>query len=146
MSHHMGVKNHVCELCNKGFYRKEYLTSHMAQHSGIPGYTLEPSKKKRSPRSYKSYVKEEMVMDEDEGREDTEPVINSLHAVKFCMLFLSSADFFQNQLFRKILSGIPSEYQTVWIQIRPNMLSGLIWVQIVSKHYQQTTLVGKWAS
>ena len=85
-------------------------------------------------------------MDEDEGREDTEPVINSLHAVKFCMLFLSSADFFQNQLFRKILSGIPSEYQTVWIQIRPNMLSGLIWVQIVSKHYQQTTLVGKWAS
>ena len=24
---------------------------------------------------------------------------------------LSSADFFQNQLFRKILSGIPSEYQ-----------------------------------
>ena len=43
--------------------------------------------------------------------------------------FLSSADFiFQNQLFRKILSGIPSEYQTVWIQIMPDILSGLIWV------------------
>ena len=25
--------------------------------------------------------------------------------------FLSSTDFFQNQLFRKILSGIPSEYE-----------------------------------
>ena len=27
--------------------------------------------------------------------------------------FLSSADFFQNQIFRKILSGIPSDCQTV---------------------------------
>ena len=30
----------------------------------------------------------------------------------------SSADEFQNQLFRKNLSGIPSECQTVWIQVR----------------------------
>ena len=49
------------------------------------------------------------------------------------MIFLSSADFFQNHLFRKILAGIPSfqnhlfrkivagipsKCQTVWIQIR----------------------------
>ena len=54
--------------------------------------------------------------------------------------FLSSADFFQNQLFRKILSGIPSECQIVFIQIRPDVLSGLIWVQTVCKSYQQTTL------
>ena len=32
--------------------------------------------------------------------------------------------------------------QTVWIQIRPDILSGLIWVQIVCTGYQQTTLVG----
>ena len=51
--------------------------------------------------------------------------------------------FFQNQLFGKILSGSPSECQTVWIQIRPDILSGLIWVQIVCKGYQQTTPVGK---
>ena len=39
--------------------------------------------------------------------------------------FLSSAVFFfQNQLFRKIISGIPSECQTVWTQIRPDVLSG----------------------
>ena len=51
-----------------------------------------------------------------------------------CMLgnfacFLSSADFFQNQLFRKILSGIPSECQTVRIQVGsdlgPNCLQRL---------------------
>ena len=48
--------------------------------------------------------------------------------------------FFQNQFFRKILSGIPSECQTDWIQIRPNILSGLIWVQSVCKSYQQTTI------
>ena len=49
---------------------------------------------------------------------------------------LSSADFFQNHLFWKILSGIPSECQTIWIQI-------LIWVQTVCKGYQQTTIVNK---
>ena len=57
--------------------------------------------------------------------------------------FLLSADFFQNQPFRKILSGIGSEFQTVWIQIRPDIVPGLIWFQIVCKCYQQTTLGGK---
>ena len=57
--------------------------------------------------------------------------------------FLSSADFFQNQLFQKILSGIPSECQTVWIPIRPDVLSGSIWVKTVCKGNQQTTLAGK---
>ena len=33
------------------------------------------------------------------------------------MLLVSSADFFQNRLFQKIISGILSESQTVWIQI-----------------------------
>ena len=47
--------------------------------------------------------------------------------------------FFQNQLLRKILSGIPSECQTDWIQIRPDLGP---WVQTVCKGYQQTTLVG----
>ena len=32
---------------------------------------------------------------------------------------------------------------TVWIQIRPDILPGLIWVQTVCKGYQQTTLVVK---
>ena len=35
--------------------------------------------------------------------------------------FLSSAYFFYNKLFQKIISGIPSKCQTVWIQIRPNI-------------------------
>ena len=33
--------------------------------------------------------------------------------------------------------------QTVWTQIRPNILSGLIWLQTVCQSYQQMTLVGK---
>ena len=53
---------------------------------------------------------------------------------------LSSADFLQNQLFRKILSGIPSECQTVRIQIRSDILSGLIWARLFCKGYQQMTL------
>ena len=38
---------------------------------------------------------------------------------------------------------IPSECRTVRIQIRPDMLSGLIWVQTVCKSYQQMSLVGE---
>ena len=39
------------------------------------------------------------------------------------MLFCRQ-QFFFNKLFGKILSGIPSECQTVWIQIKPDILSG----------------------
>ena len=62
-------------------------------------------------------------------------------------MILSSADiFFQNQFvscccfFQNDLSGISVECQVVWIQIMPDFLSGLIWVQIVRKGNQQTTL------
>ena len=58
----------------------------------------------------------------------------------FLMLFLLSAEFFQNLPFQKILSGISSECQTVLIQIRPDVLSGLVLVQTVCKGYQQTIL------
>ena len=48
---------------------------------------------------------------------------------KFCIFFLSSADFFsKSTIFEKILSGMPSECQTVLTPIRPDVLSGLIWV------------------
>ena len=43
--------------------------------------------------------------------------------------FLSSADFFFI-FFSKILSGIPS-VSNIWIQIRADVLSGLIWVKTV---------------
>ena len=62
--------------------------------------------------------------------------------------FLSSVDFFFFlEIFfffkkkKKNLLGIPSECQTIWIKIRPDVLSGLIWVQSVCKGYQQTTIV-----
>ena len=60
----------------------------------------------------------------------------------FVCIFVVCWFFFQNQLFGKIISGISSECQTVWILIRPDILSGLILVQTVCKGYQQTTLVG----
>ena len=44
---------------------------------------------------------------------------------------------------KKNLSGIPSKCQTDLIQIRP-ILSGLVWVKVVCKCYQQTTLVDKY--
>ena len=60
--------------------------------------------------------------------------------------------FFKNNFFEKsnsrsavgkIHSRILSGCQTVWIQIRPNVMSGLIMFQTVRKSYQQTTLVDK---
>ena len=57
------------------------------------------------------------------------------------MFLLSSADFFQNLLFQKILSGTLWEYQTIWIQIRADILLVLIWVKTVCKGYQQMTKI-----
>ena len=41
--------------------------------------------------------------------------------------------FFYNILFQNILSGTPSECQTLWIQVKANVKSGLIWVQLFAK-------------
>ena len=64
-------------------------------------------------------------------------LLNSLHSD-----VLSSADCFQNQLFLKIISRIPSECQTVLILISPDVLSILIWAQTVCKDYQQMKIIG----
>ena len=58
-------------------------------------------------------------------------------AYVFCRLLI----FFKINFFKNITSGIPSKCQTVCIQIRPGVLSGLIWVQTICKGYQQTTLL-----
>ena len=51
----------------------------------------------------------------------------------FCCLLI-----FSKLKYQKILSGIPSECQRVsYIQIRPIILAGLIWVQTVCKGDQQ---------
>ena len=44
---------------------------------------------------------------------------------------------------KKILLGISSECQTVRFQIRPYVMSGLIWFKTVCKGYQLTILAGK---
>ena len=62
-------------------------------------------------------------------------IILSLHfSLLACWVILLSKSTF-SQKFN--LLGIPSEWQTVCIQIRPDVLSGLIWVQVVCKGFQQ---------
>ena len=55
----------------------------------------------------------------------------------FCRLLI----FFKINFFEKVFQKITSECQTVWIQIRPDIMSGLIWIQTVCIGYQQTELV-----
>ena len=59
------------------------------------------------------------------------------------MLFCRLLDFFFKINIFDFFSGIPSVCETFWIQIRPDNLSGLIWVQTVCKGYHQTAIVGK---
>ena len=47
----------------------------------------------------------------------------------------------ESNLFAKVMSR-QSECQTDWIQIRPDKILGLIWIQSVCKGHEQTTLVG----
>ena len=53
----------------------------------------------------------------------------------------SAVVVFSTLIFFKYSLGLPSGCQTVWIQIRPDNVSGLIWVQTAFKGYQQTTQV-----
>ena len=52
------------------------------------------------------------------------------------LIFEKKSQQMTTNFFRKILS----DCQTVWIQIRSNLLSGMVWIQTVCKGYQQTTL------
>ena len=52
------------------------------------------------------------------------------------MRLLSSADFFQNNIFKKFFHK-HNQGQMVWIQISTEIMSVLIWVQTVCKGYQQ---------
>ena len=56
------------------------------------------------------------------------------------MLLLSSANFFQNIFFQKILSGTLTECHKVWTEIWTDV-SVPVRVQTVCNHYQQTTKV-----
>ena len=47
--------------------------------------------------------------------------------------------FFKINFFRKSFKNM-IRVSTVWIQIRPDILSGLTWIQTVCNNYQQTTL------
>ena len=72
---------------------------------------------------------------------------NYLHLLSLCMLGMFSCfrcrllPFFKIIFFQKTLLEPLSECQTVWIQIRTDVLSVLIWVQTVCKGYHQTTQV-----
>ena len=62
------------------------------------------------------------------------------------MLLLSSVTSFQNLRFQKVILGKLLGIQTVWLQIRADLLSALILVQTVSKYYQPEMtifLIGK---
>ena len=59
------------------------------------------------------------------------------------MLFCGLPIFFKVNILERILLGIQSICQNSFDPIRPDILSGLIWVQTACKGYQQTALVGK---
>ena len=63
----------------------------------------------------------------------------------FAILLLYADSFSQWMLFflENILSGILSEYLRVLIKIRPDVSTGLIWIQTVCNRYKQTTLASK---
>ena len=62
------------------------------------------------------------------------PVTPSKDSFTLCMLgnfsrlFGGLLTFFQNSLFQKNAFKTLSEFQTVWIQIRSDVILGLIWV------------------
>ena len=75
-------------------------------------------------------------------------VSSSLYISLVCMLgnfahFFVVCRSFSKIIFQKIFLQISPECQTVWIQIRPYMLSGLIWVQTVCKSFSTFKVVNQ---
>ena len=69
-------------------------------------------------------------------------ILISFWIFKYC--FYYSFTLYYCAVFYSLGAGfflIPSGCQTVWVQFRPDNLSGLILVQTVCKDYQQTTKV-----
>ena len=59
------------------------------------------------------------------------------------MLFCHLLIFLEINIFEKKNPKCHQSVKHFWIQIRPDVLSGLIWIQTVCKGYQQTTVLGK---
>ena len=67
--------------------------------------------------------------------------VNSLPPGKIFVLFCSVLIFSKSTLAKNYFRDTVSvKYLTVWIQIRPGILSGLIWVQTVCKGYERQEL------
>ena len=61
--------------------------------------------------------------------------IDLLTPEKFQILYFHLLINFKINFLEINLSGLPSEWHTVWIQIRPDILSDLIWVRTFWKGY-----------
>ena len=70
-------------------------------------------------------------------------VIGGLVNMEYLLIFVFWENF-TNFFYCTPCSPISSPCQPIWIQIRPDILSGLIWVQTACKGYQQMTLADKW--
>ena len=57
------------------------------------------------------------------------------------MLFCCLLIYFKINFFEKFFQDY-HQCQTVWIQIRPDIMSGLIWIQTICKGYHQMTQTG----
>ena len=75
------------------------------------------------------------------ARKESNKDINSACLAIF-KLFCHLSIFFKIKIFRKLFQKY-HQSQSVWIQIRPDILSGLIWFQALCTGLKQTTLTGK---
>ena len=97
---------------------------------------INPSLVLVKPSKTRPYITERLLM----GLKESNQTKQTKHP--FCLLSSVVVFFFKINFFEKFFQEY-NKCQTVWIQIRPGILLGLIWVQTVCKSYQQTTLVGK---
>ena len=69
--------------------------------------------------------------------------INVLNPQLFACFFHCLLVFFRINFLLKFFSGVLSECQTVWTQIRPGIILGLIWALNLCDGYQHTTFGDK---
>ena len=97
-------------------------------------------RKLRLDQEFQRRLQEVSNKDDDEDSDDDRMVSLITSCLTFCILgilmrFCRLLIFFTINFFKKFFQELPSECQTDWIQIRSDILSGLIWVQTVCISY-----------
>ena len=92
---------------------------------------INPSLVLVQPRQTCPFITERLLMGRKESNQTNKQNLSFCMPGNFFLIFLPLQVFDNITFYQNILSEVTLECQMAWIHVRPDILSGLIWVQTV---------------